>query len=53
MNCKDCSSLGVKKNIVALMTLIRRNIGDAAFFQALPLLSIPQRRLLDAYISIG
>lgn len=46
------SSANVKRAVVPFLTVLRRRIGDAAFFQALPLLSPPQRRLLDAYMSL-
>lgn len=47
----SCSE--VKRVVVPFLILRRRQLGDTVFFQALPLLSSPQRRLLDAYMSLG
>jgi hypothetical protein len=50
---RQASDVGTKKAVVACIATVRRQLGDSAFFQFLPLLAIPQRRLLDAYMSMG
>ena len=48
----EAEHASVKKAAVALLAAIRQRTGDPLFFQALPLLSPTQRRLLDAYSSL-
>lgn len=50
MRTKD---VAVKKAVVACVTTTRQRLGDSLFFQILPLLTVPQRRLLDAFMSMG
>ena len=51
-NAGASNSILLRRTIVECLVMTRRKMGDSAFFTLFPALTLPQRRLLDAFMTV-